>query len=135
MEENTKILFAWERNAPVCMVEKIKESGGGLTVTLLREPDIKLRAEPALRKRGYKDKLVFLPPTPPRTGEVESTDKGEEFKLVVGADGYAQLTGSVKLLIVIPNENEKIPPPVLIDTVPIDSPVSYKEEKKITKKV
>jgi hypothetical protein len=132
MEENTKILFAWERNAPVCMVEKIKESGGGLTVTLLREPDIKLRAEPALRKRGYKDKLVFLPP---KTGELESADKAEEFKLVVGADGYAQLTQSVKLLIVIPNESEKIPPPVLIDTVPIDAPVSYKEEKKITKKV
>jgi hypothetical protein len=134
MEENSKILFAWERNAPVCIVEKIKD--GGLSVTFLREPDIKLRAEPALRKRGYKDKLVFLPPK--KGGEtVDKTEGvvGEEFKLVVGDDGYAQLVPGVKLLIVIPNQDEKIPPPVLIDTVPIEAPVSYKEEKKITKKV
>lgn len=130
-EKDTKILFAWERDRPVCIVEKIKDSG--LSVTFLREPDIKLRAEPALRKRGYKDKLVFLPPK----GGVESAaDNGEEeFKLVVGEDGYAQLGPGVKLLIVIPNQDEKIPPPVLIDTVPLAAPVSYKEEKKITKKV
>jgi hypothetical protein len=129
-EKDTKILFAWERDRPVCIVEKIKDSG--LSVTFLREPDIKLRAEPALRKRGYKDKLVFLPPK----GGVESTDNGEEeFKLVVGEDGYAPLGPGVKLLIVIPNQDEKIPPPVLIDTVPLAAPVSYKEEKKITKKV
>jgi hypothetical protein len=129
-EKDTKILFAWERDRPVCIVEKIKDSG--LSVTFLREPDIKLRAEPALRKRGYKDKLVFLPPK----GGVESADNGEEeFKLVVGEDGYAPLGPGVKLLIVIPNQDEKITPPVLIDTVPLAAPVSYKEEKKITKKV
>lgn len=134
-EKDTKILFAWERDRPVCMVEKMKD-GGGVSVSLLRGPDIKLRAEPELRKRGYKEKLVFLPP-PRERGEERTTGNEErgEFKLTVGDDGYARLDQTVKLLIVIPDNEEKIPPPVLIDTVPIDDAVSYKDEKTKTRKL